>query len=221
MSKIGTLTTGAGVVTTLTLQNIYQFILIGTVDAANALRALNVNLAGNDTINIIGASFVDAFTKLVTAGLLGADVTKARVIPIGDGSAGNVAAQYRLTNDGATTPDIFGFGTAKFENPVTAQMISVNSLSKQSFAGFSFLLVDTSNVSEVNATFGDGWQDRFDLADLAALTCLSENILDADGKLAGLTVIDGQLVEECTIYAGAGGSVSVCIVNIPFPVITD
>jgi hypothetical protein len=221
LSQIGTLAGGAGVVTTLTQNNVYQFIQVGLIDADVPVRQFNVTIEGEDTINVVGVTFVQAFAKLVTAGLLGADVKKAMILPVADGSAENARVQYRLTNDGATTPVIYGYGTAQFNAPVMAGMESIVALSNATFNEFTFLILDQTNIDKAIVTFLDGHTDEFTVTELAGLTCLSENILDADGLIAGRLIIDGQICSSIKIYATAGGNVQVCRVTLPFDVLTD
>lgn len=216
-SKIGALVTGAGNETSLDKNKLHQFIQIGTIDTDLPITSFAVNIAGETTINIKGQSFVQAFAKLVTAGLLGADVKKSMLLPVSNGSKGNTAVEYTFKNAGVTTPDIYGYGIMGAGDvlPVGAGMVTIDDLSSDDFQDFDYLLVDTTNLDKTSLVFRSGWDEaNMTVSELAGLSCLSEDVLDADGKLAGLTVIDGELVASAELFAD-GGDVSVCVVSLP------
>lgn len=219
-SIIGTLVTGAGVLTSFDKDKLHQFIQIGTIDTDLPITTFLVTISGQTYINIVGQSFVQGFAKLVTAGLLGADVKKGMLLPVSSGGAGNVACNYSMKNAGATTPSIFGKSIQGYDpslGHVTANMVAIQDGDSRGFEGYDYLLVDPTNLQDDVSSFifQSGWSEAaLNLSELPAITSLSEAVLDADGKLAGLVLIDAEIVAACQLFA-SGGKVDVLVINLP------
>lgn len=222
MSQIGTLVTGAAVQTLLVLNNLHQFIQIGTIDTDLPIEGLTVSISGRTPIDIQDQSLIQAFAKYSNAGLLGADVKKAMVIPIADGGKGNISTRITLTNAGATTPDIFGWSRKPSGgNLVAATVQTVNENANYLFENFQALMFDATNFLSATITFRDPvtgreWVEGNITADeLAALFATrDETTTDADGLLAGITVVDGQRsnVKDIRIFS-TGGQLDVLVVT--------
>lgn len=101
MGRIGTLTTGAGIVTILGGQSqLENMLLIGDVDTTNPLRAIQVETEGKTILNINSVALISAFMKWqmeLTASTVGL------LLKLATGRI-NKTTTYRLTNDGVTTP---------------------------------------------------------------------------------------------------------------------
>ena len=221
MSQIGTLTTGAGVVTPIDIQFVPEFIVIGTAYGATPLSAIAWNIAGKEYVNVSGAAYVGALGKYKQ----GADLSGGLVAVIfntGFGYLRNQQFQLRLTNAGVTTPVIYGYSRKQGNGQViTASQTVIIDAANQRFNNFMSLSFADTNVSRVNLTFrnvktGSVFTDDFAPAELRALFAL-DNFTEA-GQLDAITVIDninlvrgqGVYVESAIVYA-SGNNVTVTI----------
>jgi hypothetical protein len=213
MSKVGTMTTGAAVETVINESYVPQLVLVGATDTALPLTKFGVSIAGEVRQGIAGQSLIQAFSKIVGKSLLGADVAISQVLPIANGFVGGQNIQVRLTNAGATTPDIFFFSNGIGDSAVITGQQTIQPTSNQRFAGFSHLIFDDANLDYVQIEFADGFSDKFTDVELLARFAMM-NGADANGELAGMTVLEnlGDIV-SATIYttAGAGG---ISVVNV-------
>lgn len=211
------LTTGAGIITSITRPFIPSYILIGAVNLANPLRDISVTVGGDVTIKIAGITHVTAFCKYLMECLLGADVKVGTVIKLATGFIPQSSLELALTNDGATTPDIFGFSDSKEGVPVLAGQNTILADSSEPYSGaFTALIFSATNFDFAEITYTDGHRESkvtaFELATMFAMT----NQADADGKLGGMLVIDNQESEIAgiTLFADSGGSLLVTKVTI-------
>lgn len=224
MSQIGTLVTGAGVVTTLNLQFVPQFILVGTLDTDLPLSAVSWNVAGDELVNIATATHVVAFSKLAQNGLLGADVKVSQVLQVADGYYGNQQFQVRFTNAGATTPAIYGFSQRKGAGElVRASQNVILDGANQRYSGFVALQFLPTNVTRADIEFFDiesneVFSDSLTPAELADLFAM-DNITDANGLTATLVTVSnynaeftGIVIKSITIYA-SGANVTVNVIG--------
>ena len=226
MSQIGTLTGGAGAVTTINIQHVPEFIVIGSsYNAAGIVAtAISWSIAGKEYVNVAGAALSKAFAKLKKHG----DLTNGVVdetIQVGFGYEPNQQFQLRITNAGATTPAVYGFSRRMGNRRLlTAAPNVINDGASQSFTGFIALMFDATNLDNAevafrNAKTGAVYTERMQPAELLSLFGL-DNISEA-GTLAAITVIDntnllinaGQQVQRITLYA-SGGSITVQSVGI-------
>lgn len=216
MAVIGALLTGVGVVTSFNESFVPQSILIGTTDTDLPLSKLEVTVGGTSTINITGQADVQAFAKLFGKPLLGADVKVSQEIVIGNGFSSKQKSFVRLTNAGATTPNVMYHSRRKAEQsfvPMLAGQDTINALSSRPFSGFSALIFDESNLDYADIEFADGHQDKFSAPELHAMLA-TQMACDADGKLAGRTVIlnQGDML-RVTLYTTNGGTLTYTIVQ--------
>jgi hypothetical protein len=221
MSQIGTLTTGAGVVTTINLQFVPEFIFVGTSFTNSVLSGLAWNVGGKELVNLSGANPVNAFAKFkntpdVSTGII------TNVFATGMGYLANQQFQLRLTNAGATTPAIYAFSRRRGNGQVlTASQQVVLDAANQRYSNFLSLMFDATNVARADITFrkaktSESFTDSFEPEELKTLFGL-DNPNEA-GLLASLTVIDnsnllanqGVYVESITLYA-SGGNVTVTV----------
>lgn len=224
MSQIGTLTTGAGVVTTINLQYVPEYIICGSSSANTVLSGISWNISGNEQVNVSGAVSVNALAKFKNRGTL-TNQTVNTIFSTGFGYLPNKQFQVRLTNAGATTPAIYAFSRQFGNNRVlTASQQVVIDGANQSFSNFLGLQFLPTNVSRVDLTFrnprtGAAFTDSFLPAEINALFGL-DNISE-DGVLSTLAVLDnsnilskmGVFIERATLYA-SGANVTVSFIGL-------
>lgn len=188
MSKIGTLLTGAGVTTSLNaLSQCPSCIMLGTVATANPLTGLVVEIGGNALFNITGqAALLSAIGKFCTRWV---STLQGVVFPIATGLIKRTT-NIRLTNGGATVPDIFGWSEMPAGAPVLAGTTTINLSSFEDFSRFSALFIGTpANIGSAEITFMNGHKDTFSQVELDALFAMKHDT-EAAGQLLGITVID-------------------------------
>lgn len=215
MSKIGTLLAGAGVTTPIVGQKkCDQFLLIGDVDTANPLSGLVVEVGGVAKINIADAqTLVTAFAKW-TQELCGATVGMLFKLATG---VINESTTYRLTNAGATTPDIFAYSEAPKGANIEVATDTLNASSSQSYQRFSALFIQTpANVSSIEIQFSNGHRDTFAMVEIDARFSLY-NQAEANGQLGGVSIIDNtdQSITAVRINTNAVGALTVLIAKLP------
>lgn len=226
MSQIGTLIGGAGVVTTINLQYVPEFIVVGSSFTPTDvdLDAISWNVSGQELVNINGNAALNAFAKFKGNGDLVNQII-TQIFQTGFGYLGNQQFQVRFTNAGATTPDIFAFSRRRGNSRVlTAAQQVVLDGANQRYSGFLALMFDATNVTRVDMTFKNAatketFTDSLTPAELATLFGL-DNISE-DGLLSALTVIDntallakqGIYVESCNLFA-SGGNVTVTVEGV-------
>jgi len=211
--EIGTLITGAGVVTTISKPYTPAYILIGAVDDAMALRAISVTIGGTVTIKINTLANISAFAQFLMQGLLGADIKVGLLIKIADDFISDQNLELSLTNDGVTTPTIFGFSRGKTNMEVVrVGQETIQATSSLEYNGnfFSGLLIPDTNLDYVQITFSDGHSEKMSGVELDALFAL-ENIADANGQLTAVHVIDNSLgdVASVIVFSDAGGDLTI------------
>jgi hypothetical protein len=209
MSKIGTLTTGAGVDTQFNLDYTPSVLLIGTVDTALDIDKLAVQVDGQQTILLSGSVVNLAVAKYMMESLLGADVKIAQVVKIANGNL-DVKCQITITNGGVATPDVFQLSMRNGNSVALCGQDTLQATSNMIFNGFSALFLDTANLDRAQITYEDGFIGNFSGVELDALFAM-DNQSDADGKLNGLTVIDNQFgnILSVQLFSASGGSIQV------------
>lgn len=214
-SVLGVLITGAGVQTTFAGQaQGEEYIVIGDVDTANALRGLTIEIDGVPTINIqnsapLMAAFQKWMSQTAGAGVIGLTLKVA---------SGMIkkSTTYRFTNDGATTPTVRVFSDSQGGFPIIATTKQVNVSSFEDFSKFSALFLTLpASVSSVEFLFTDGHKATMTIEEVDALFAM-KNQSEADGRLAAVSVIDNtdQSIESVRVFAG-GTAVTVLIAKIP------
>jgi len=196
MSQIGTLTTGAGVATNIVGQSkCDSFLLIGDIDTANPLQGLTVEIEGVAFFTVANAAtLLTAYAKWqqeLNAGTVGV------LFKLSTGAIYKNTT-YRLTNAGATVPNIYAFSDAPDGVPFYVSTVTINALSSQTFERFSALFLQTpANVSSVEVErYID--PDQKELGTYRETMHIVEvdayfnmfNQCEADGRLGGVSVID-------------------------------
>lgn len=213
MSQITTLVTGAGVVTTVTgLANAEEYIVIGDVDTAMPLSAINVEIDGEATINIVGSQpLVSAFAKFMsqfTATLVGL------VIKVATGQIMKKCT-YRFTNNGATTPAIFAFSDSGGGRPVRAISDGINALSNLTYKNFTALMITpAANAGNLDFVFKDGTAQTLTVIEADALFSL-KNQTDANGRLDPVvTTIDNRDGSIASVRVNATTALTVLKITV-------
>lgn len=190
MAQIGTLTTGAGVVTNIVGQSqCEEFLLIGDVDTTNPLQGLTVEIDGTPFIVITTAALITAYMKWLMetagAGVVGL------LIKVASGVIRRTT-NYRLTNAGATTPAIFAFSTNQSGIPFVATSKNIQPSSYEDFEKFSALFITApANIQSAEILYNDGHRATMAAVEIDALFTFS-NQAETDGRLGGVSVIDNR-----------------------------
>lgn len=210
MALIKTLTTGVGVVTTVNVDNgVPQFLQVGNTDTPLPLSKFEVSVSGRSTINISVQALIQAFSQYLMESLAGADVKVGQCLIISNGFLAGKNAQVKLTNAGATTPNIYVNSIKRGDAPVLAGQDVINDLAFENFDDFTALIFDGTNLDYADILFQDGHKDKFTQPELAGMFARNHQC-DADGLLSGMTVIDNKAgnIESAELYAN-GGSITV------------
>lgn len=226
--QIGTLTTGAGVLTQLVgLAQLEENIVIGSVDTAMPLQGLKVVVGSKTIIDIQGSvplvsTFAKFMQRVVGSGVVGLilKIAKGRIIKTG--------CSLIFTNGGATTPNIYAYsdnGVAGDSQPLTAVTVTVNALSNQTFnaipnssdPGFAGLFVTpVANVSSFDVVFADGTSQNMTVIEANALFA-TKNDTQATGVLdAAVAGFDNRdlSIQNVRVNTNAtAGGVTVMIVS--------
>lgn len=216
--KVGTLNGGSGASTEFNREYVPAFIGIGSVDTDNPLQEFSITIGGTVVQQVTTSAHIQALSKLLMESNLGADVKIGAMIKVAGDFIAKQNCQVILVNGGATTPDVFMFSEGKTKaSPVLVGQTTIQDADNQRFDGanFDFLIVPDANLNYVNYEFSDGHTDRLEPEEVDMLFNLY-NQADADGRLAGMHIIDNSrgTINSVTIYA-AGGQLKVTSVNLP------
>lgn len=210
MAQIGSLVASSN--QTFNLDFLPSVLVIGNINTDIPISNLSVVTGGEQLISITSAIRIRAFAKLGNGGMLGASVK----VPMGIAlAAGRVNRQTTInaTNGAATTPAVFAASTQKSNVVRRAAETSINASANGSFQNFEAMYFDATNVLRAQIQFQDGYGDEFSVPELDALFARS-NITDADGKLEGLTCIEGEGIATVTLYNGSSGQTVVLVSSL-------
>jgi len=222
MAQIGTMTTGAGVVTSLNLPYCPQYLIIdnsygGTFDLTN----IDVSINGQSTVSLIGADDIDAVAEIksnsATDGAGGETIISALELANGEINAPTL---IRLTNEGANTNAIYGVSSQVGTAPYRVSQFTINATSNQIFQDFDYLLINSSptNIDSIEIQWSNGFKDRYDPLELPVLFrgmyCASnEARFPSAGDIDWINNEDG-LIANATVYTNATGSSTVTVGRI-------
>jgi len=210
MAQIGTLTTGAGVVTIIAGQSQCEsMIIFGTIATAMPLQGLQVEIDGVPFINIANqATLLAAYAKW------GNEVNASGAIV---GVAMKVATgrifrntTYRFTNNGATTPAIFATSNNSAGVPFLIGTKQINASSFEDFQKFSALFIGTpANVTSAEITFSNGTKSTLAPAEIDGL--FGSQFPNEAGELGGIAIIDNrdQSVANVRLYCSAANTIMI------------
>lgn len=215
MAQIGTLVTGAAVVTVIPgMPQCEQYILIGDVDTPTPITGFQVEIDGTPFITIQGSQpLIQAFSQWQTE-KAGANV--GYVLKIATGLIKRNTT-YRFTNAGVTTPAIYGFSELGTGVPMVVATEQINASSYQIFERFSAIFLATpANVSSLEFMFADGSKSTLTPTEAAALFTIY-NQSDTDGQLSAVVCIDNtrQNIQAVKVNTGAGGACVVMSAKLP------
>lgn len=219
MSQISSLSTGAGVVTSITLAYCPQFLIIdntytGTFDITN----IDVSINGQSTVSIGTSDDIDAVCQIKAQ----SSVSDGKVMMAMELANGEINAPtlIRLTNEGSNTNAVYGVSTAVGTAPYRYSQFSLNSLSNQIFQDFDSLLINSSptNIDRVQIQWRNGFSDSFSPYELSVLfrslyTSEGSSQFSATKDIAWVNNEDG-LISSAQVYTNSSGSASCTIGRI-------
>ena len=223
MAQIGTMTTGAGVVTSINLPYCPQYLVIDdTSELTLDLTNIDVSINGQSTVSLIGADDIDAVASIRShaseAGGAGAD-TMMKALELADGQI-NAPTLIRLTNEGTNTNAIYGVSSGVGSSAYRYSQFTVNATSNQTFSEFDSVLINSSptNLDSIEIQWVDGFKDRYAPQELPVLwRSLYAASLNAQfsstGDIAWINNEDGNIA-NCTVYTNSTGSATCTVGRI-------
>ena len=217
MAQIGTMTTGAGVVTSINLPYCPQYLVIDTTTAGTFdITNIDVSINGQSTISLIGADDIDSVAT-IRSHPSDANANLMAVLELADGQI-NAPTLIRLTNEGANTNAIYGVSSGVGTAPYRYSQFTVNATSNQTFSEFDSVLIQSANVDSIEIQWVDGFKDRYNVLELPSLF---RNLYasESNGQFSDLGVNafinneDGN-ISNCTVYTDAGGSATCTVGRI-------
>jgi len=145
--KIGSLTTGNGVVTTFQLTYLPEFLAFSPT---TAISKVVVNVLGDGIICDLDAAGISQLGNLETIG----SVTNLVSLRLADGIVLNKNVTIEITNSAAQTPDIFAYSVSKGG-------VYVQSIRQTAFANSGIEIKNFLNVGFSNAGATDDFQVSF------------------------------------------------------------
>jgi len=216
MAQLGTLTTGAGVVTVIAGQSQCEALLVlGSVATANPLQGLQVEIDGTPYFNVTNQpALLSAFFKWMAAFV---STLSGVVLKVASGAIPKPTT-YRLTNNGATTPAIFAFSDNDNGVPILVGTQQINASSYGDFEKFSALFIGTpANVSSAEIVFNSGRKATLTQVEVDALFVMKPYVpaTEANGQLLGVSVIDNRdkSIKSVRLYCSAANTI--LIAKIP------
>ena len=225
MAQIGTMTTGAGVVTSLNLPYCPQYLIVnnsfsGTFDLTN----IDVSINGQSTVSLIGADDIDAVAQIKSQSshsdsALAGDNGLIMALELANGEI-NAPTLIRLTNEGSNTNSIFGVSSQVGSAPYRVSQFSINATSNQIFQDFDYLLINSSptNIDSVEIQWSNGYKDRYNALELPVLfrnqySATGDSQFSTSEDIGWINNEDG-LIANCTVYTNATGSSTVTVGRI-------
>lgn len=199
---LATMTTGAGIVTTIDIQFVPQAILI--TGAATQLTGLKVEVLGqNLPIVDLDANGITAIGQHRRLGL----TANTYIIPVADGIITDKTVRITLTNSAAQTPAVYAFGTQKGTGFVCSSKQPLLANSNTTFDNFAALfcpaLAATTDLATI--TYQDGLSQIWERSDMQQYSGLFQNTpsylidnLDGSVKRVNLNVAAAQTVYKMT-----------------------
>tara|TARA_R110000787_G_scaffold21175_1_gene62798 strand:- start:222 stop:881 length:660 start_codon:yes stop_codon:yes gene_type:complete len=219
MAQIGTMTTGAGVVTSINLAYCPQYLIIDNAWASSLdLTNLDVSINGQSTVSLIGADDIDAVAQ-IRKQISGAGGGTYAVMELANGQI-NAPTLLRLTQEGDNTNKIYGVSSQVGTAPYRYSQNTVNATSNQTFESFDSVLINSSpyNVDSIEVQWIDGFTDRYAPRELPALfgnmySAYQEAQFSSAGDIAFINNEDGN-ISNVTVYTNAVGSATCTVGRI-------
>lgn len=206
MSQIGNLVASSAVV--FNLDFLPERFLIAQPDTDVPLSQISVVTSGTQIMSVTAAARIRALAKFDQGANLGADIKVPMWLRMAFGRI-NKATTINATNSGAGTEAVYASSTGIGNVARLAVEQSINASANASFSDFEALFYDPTNVLRIQLIFDNGFTDEYAPQEIDALYG-AYHVADADGRLAGLSVIAGQSgagnIVQATIFNGSGGS---------------
>ena len=222
MAQIGTMTTGAGVVTSINLPYCPQYLLIdNSYSTTFDLTNIDVSINGQSTVSLIGADDIDAVASIRSqdAGAANAADGLIMAMELANGQI-DAPTLIRLTNEGANTNAIYGVSQGVGTSAYRYSQFTVNATSNQTFSEFDSVLINSSptNIDSIEIQWVDGFKDRFDPLELPALfrnqySAYDNSQFSATADIAFINNEDGNIA-NITCYTNATGSATCTVGRI-------
>lgn len=159
--KIGTLTTGAAVQTTINLTYVPQYLCYV---AATQLTGIKVTVLGDGVITDLDQAGLNSLSSVRMPGRK----TNMTMLPIADGIITGKNVEIIFTNSAAQTPDIQAINLQKGSRYITNLRQLVLQNSGTVFSKFQFLgLANAAATDLITVEFFDGLVQKFDVAELS------------------------------------------------------
>jgi len=203
--KLGTLTTGDTVETTIRLNFLPQWI---NYVAATALKGLRVIVQGDGVICDLDENGIKGVSGIRRYGA----VANSYMIPLSDGLIPGKVVDLVFTNSAAQTPDIYGFSTSTGSHYVVSQRQTVLAASGITINNFAHLaIIANATTDRITIGFKDGTLQEFVSEELKNWYTLYSNETDSycidniEGNIDYVRIIPAaDRVIVWTKYAEAG-----------------
>lgn len=171
--KIGTLTTGAAVKTTINLNYLPQYLYF---IAATALTAIKVTVAGDGVVTDLDAYGIANVSGIRRFGA----VANSFLVPLANGFIPNRVVTIEITNSAAQTPAIYGLSLAKGDMYITNLKSTVLASSGMRFSKFAHLgIQQMATADQLSVEFQDGHVQDFESTELLGVYTLYSNEVDS------------------------------------------
>ncbi len=219
MAQIGTMTTGAGVVTSLNLPYCPQYLVIdkvyvGTFDLTN----IDVSINGQSTVSLIGADDIDAVAQ-IRSHSSDTDANIMMALELSNGEI-NAPTLIRLTNEGTNTNAIYGVSSQVGSAPYRYSQFTINATSNQIFQDFDSILINSSptNIDSIEIQWTNGYKDRYNALELPVLFrslygAEHQGQFSNSADIGWINNEDG-LIANATVYTNSTGSATCTVGRI-------
>ena len=197
MTAIGTMTTGAAVVTTFNLTWVPQYIHFV---AATQLTGLKVTVLGDGVITDLDGAGLSALYNIRQYG----QVTNGYTIPLADGLIRGKNVEITATNSAAQTPILYGVSMQMGSHYIQCLRQTALANSGVAISQFAYLAIPAIAAADVlNITYVDGLTNKVEAAELPAMA----NVFQS----ASLNVIDNveAMMDEVQFTPAANRTVYV------------
>jgi len=177
--KIGTIVTGVGVVTTITLQYIPQF--IHWVQAV-VPTSIKINVTGDGTTVDLDANGINSLNLIRTLGA----VTNGYTLALSNGLITGKTVDIIITNGVAANIDLYGYSLQAKGNLYLQQIRNtILAASGTVFDKFAYLSLPSLAVADlVQVEFNDGLNQQFTQPELKSILQYTQNVVNGATNLA-------------------------------------
>jgi hypothetical protein len=174
--KIGTITTGVGVATTIPLTYLPQYIYWNN---ATTPQSLQVRIQGDGVIVDLDTAGINAFAAL----RLNGRVTNGFYIPLANGVIPAKNVEISFVNNVASAIDIYGFSLQKgnlYVQSLRSAVLAASGITVQKFAALAIPAIASTDV--LNIEYKDGWIQQIADLELRALGALYQADVNGTGE---------------------------------------